>query len=358
MQNNTLISLLSKDPHERFYSQLKCNLKHEFWKDYHHNKNFILDNCKRLLPHDIESLHNQGPLERYMLKFLIYNDPEFNNIKETYKDVIFESYPLYFAFGFIQNDRNEVIKISQAIQRFHRSKKPFMLTLFLGIVTHWVTLVVYKYDPSQPPLMIFLNSSLTNVLDLDEITLSSEVDEKVEQGRKFTGKEPILPFYLKYFKHFIYDARMLLKNLEDIIINKTEQFHTFAFRRITHNVLKSFESTLAFIIDSENRFLINYNHLDRKISQDTDKNLSGMSISDEFRHKLYALDDTEYKEQLKEFFFPISDAVGDYTNILELERDSNEVVTVIENLQFWMYEYHPTHVYKCIYSPMVHYGQT
>ena len=82
----------------------------------------------------------EGPLERYMLKYLIFNDKEYLSIKENNQDIIFETHPIYFAFGFVQNDRNEVAKISQSIQRLHRTKKPFILTLFLGVVNHWTTL--------------------------------------------------------------------------------------------------------------------------------------------------------------------------------------------------------------------------
>lgn len=355
---NTLHALLSPDVKTRLYSHLKCNLKSEFWKDYEFNKNFILKNCKRLLDEDKVSLAKEGALERYMLKFLIYNDPDYQQIKDTYSDVIIETYPLYFAFGFVQNDRNEVVQISQAIQRFHKSKRPFVLTLFLGVVNHWTALIFYKYDAAKPPIATFLDSCDINILNKDDITLAEVLDRVDDKYRRFIGKQPEIPFYKKYFKHCVYDTRMLLRNLEDIVLENTEQLHTLAWRRITFNVLKSFESTLAFIVDSENRFLENIKNLDRKSSTETDENLNRTSFSDEFRTRLYALDNGEYKEQLKEFFFPISDPVGDYSNILSIEPDSGLVGILIENLEFWMYEYHPTHIYKCIYGPMEHYGST
>ena len=68
--------------------------------------------------------------------------------------------------------------------------------------------------------------------------------------------------------------------------------------------------------------------------------------SNEFRKKLYALEASDNKELMKEFFYPVSDAVGDYSNIFNIEKDSPEAFTLIENLQFWMFEYHPTHIYK------------
>lgn len=123
----------------------------------------------------------EGPLERYMLKYLIFNDKEFLSIKENNKDIIFETHPIYFAFGFVQNDRNEVVKISQSIQRFHRTRKPFMLTLFLGVVNHWTTLIAYKYDPDKNPIILFLDSSETDTLNLDDITLSKVVDEEEKE---------------------------------------------------------------------------------------------------------------------------------------------------------------------------------
>lgn len=122
----------------------------------------------------------EGPLERYMLKYLIFNDKEYLSIKENNQDIIFETHPIYFAFGFVQNDRNEVVKISQSIQRLHRTKKPFILTLFLGVVNHWTTLII-KSDPGKNPIFIFLDSSETDTLNLDDLTLSKVVEEEEKE---------------------------------------------------------------------------------------------------------------------------------------------------------------------------------
>ena len=118
----------------------------------------------------------EGPMERYMLKYLIFNDKEYLNIKESNKDIIFETHPIYFAFGFVQNERTETVKISQSIQRFHRTQRPFILTLFLGVVNHWTTLIAYKSDPDMKPIVIYLDSSDTETLNLDDITLGEVID--------------------------------------------------------------------------------------------------------------------------------------------------------------------------------------
>jgi hypothetical protein len=119
-------------------------------------------------------------------------------------------------------------------------------------------------------------------------------------------------------------------------------------------VFKSFESNLAFIIEPESKAMIKYHDLHKKLSSGEEE--ADVPISEHMRLRLYSLDPSDYKEQLKEFFYPISDAVLDYSNILELTKESNQAVTAIENLQFWMFEYHPTHIYQAIYHPMYHYG--
>lgn len=297
-----------------------------------------------MLPCDVESLKKEGPLERYMLKYLIYNDPEYLKIKEENPNVIIEAYPIFFAFGFVQNDRNELIKISQGIQRLHKSKKPFMLILFLGVVNHWTTLVAYKNGTDAKPKLIFLDSSRTDMLNLDDITLSEQVDIHDEESCKLLNRPPMPAFNKKYFKHCIYDTKMLLHNLEKVLYHNTEQFHTFCCRRIHHNVYKSFESNLSFIIEPDSKAMVKYHELHKKLSSGEEE--PDIPISEIMRLRLYSLDPGDYKEQLKEFFYPISDGVLDYANIMELTKESNQAMTVVENLQFWMFEYHPTHIYQ------------
>jgi hypothetical protein len=136
-----------------------------------------------------------------MLKYLIYNDPEYLSIKQENPGVIIETYPIYFAFGFVQNDRNELIKASQGIQRFHASKKPFVLILFLGVVNHWTALVAYKDGTNAKPKLIFLDSSRTDMLNLDDITLSEQVDKYDDEMSKYLNRPPMPAFNKKFFKH-------------------------------------------------------------------------------------------------------------------------------------------------------------
>lgn len=149
-----------------------------------------------MLENDKESLKKEGPLERYMMKYLIYNDPDFIAIKEA-SPIPIEIHPIYFAFGFVQNDRNEVIRISQSIQRFRSSTTPRILVLFLGVVNHW-TVLIFR---SHPQTTIFLDSQYTDILDLDDITLSRELDIQEDEFYQLTGKPKDLPFFHKYFKH-------------------------------------------------------------------------------------------------------------------------------------------------------------
>ena len=291
-----------------------------------------------------------------MMKYLIFNDAEFQNIRADNQDVLIEAFPVYFSFGFVQNERTEIIKISQAIQGFHVSKKESILVLFLGVVNHWTVLVAHKKSLDDKPKLIYLDSQSNDILNLDDITLGQYLDEKDLEYRELVGKQSSLPFYRKYFKHCVYDTRMLLRNLENIIVHNKEQFHTFCCRRSMHNVFKSFEGNMSFIVDSETKAMIKYENLIKKSSNSSEP--KDYPISEEFRMRLYSLDPGDDKEQLKEFFFPVSDAVLDYSNIMKITRDDIKVVSLVENLHFWMFEYHPTHIYSAIYLQMVHYGSS
>lgn len=92
--------------------------------------------------------------------------------------------------------------------------------------------------------------------------------------------------------------------------------------------------------------MVKYHELHKKLSSGEQEQEPDIPISENMRLRLYSLDPGDYKEQLKEFFYPISDGVLDYTNIMELTKESNQAMTVVENLQFWMFEYHPTHIYQ------------
>ena len=61
------------------------------------------------------------------------NDLELFRILGTY-DVRIECVPLFFGFGLFQGEKEDVKIAAKAFKEFRKSKKPFVLSIVLGVV--------------------------------------------------------------------------------------------------------------------------------------------------------------------------------------------------------------------------------
>lgn len=110
----------------------------------------------------------------------------------------------------------------------------------MGVVNHWNTLLAFKRDTSSPPQLIFLDSRNIEILNIDEFDINQFVENRDKEIRQLTGRPAATAFYKKYLKHCLYDVRMLLFTLEDVIYNKRYDLKQLYTKRVIHNILKSF----------------------------------------------------------------------------------------------------------------------
>lgn len=235
---NTIESLVAEDPVDKMYYHLRTRIRGEFWKDYNRTRALIAKKCK-LHEGDRQSLFNDGSLERYMLTFLLQNDPDLIRILGTY-DVRIETIPLFYGFGLFQGEKWDLKEAADVINEFHQTDRPFVLNIVLGIVNHWNLLVAFKRNKESKPLLIFLDSRNFEVLDIDEFKINEYVENRDNYIHQLTGHPHKAPFFKQYFKHCLYDVRMLLGFLEDTIYYQKYDLRQLIVKRSIHNILKSF----------------------------------------------------------------------------------------------------------------------
>lgn len=76
----------------------------------------------------------------------------------------------------------------------------------LGIVNHWIPLVIYKKSKHADAEFYFLDSRNIEYLDWKEEELDDRIDERDRIHDHLTGRIPRKPFFTEYFKHSLYDT--------------------------------------------------------------------------------------------------------------------------------------------------------
>jgi len=173
---NTIESLLTDEPTDKVYFHLRNNLRTQFWSEYERTRTLLLDHC-RMGQQDRASLLDDGALERYMLRFLLANDPDLIRILGTY-DVRIECVPLFFGYGLFQGEAQEMKEAAKVFEEFHNTTKPFLLPIILGVVNHWNILLAFKRDAQSEPQLIFLDSRNIESLNIDEFDINDFVEKR------------------------------------------------------------------------------------------------------------------------------------------------------------------------------------
>lgn len=192
-------------------------------------------------------LLEDGSLERYMLKFLLQHDLDLIRILGTY-DVRIECVPLFYGFGLFQGEAKEIKEASQIFDEFHKTTKPFVLSIILGVVNHWNLLIAFKRDQHSKPLLIFLDSRNIEVLDIDEFEIPAYVEQRDQVIRQLTGRDAVAPFFKNMLKTNLYDVRNLIYTLEDVIYNEHYDIKQLYTKRTLHNVLKNFSRLFEYML--------------------------------------------------------------------------------------------------------------
>ena len=111
----------------------------------------------------------EGPLERNMLAYMLTHDDEIKALKRNKNGVrVFFSY-FSIQFGLMQFTLEELYMLQKDIDDFHetcRQQKEAVFILILGVLNHWITVVIHKESPlngqksgqNKPPKLYILNS--------------------------------------------------------------------------------------------------------------------------------------------------------------------------------------------------------
>ena len=256
------------------------NLKNawSFWSFYKESLNFLLSNLK-LEESSINSLKNEGPLERYQFVYLLEEFPKmkilFNELKANY-DISFTKF--LYGFGIFNGTFEESIDFQRKIDDFlnNKAEKEKILIILLGIVNHWNILILYRN--AQNEISIYLLDSrnspeLFNSIDLyDDINNNKENEIKMENikeiymknilAKKLKNKN-ITQWYITCWKDWYDSMNKSIIIIFKILSKKLNLINYIIDNKINH-LINSF-------ISKTNVDLINF-QLDNKFQQDPDKN--------------------------------------------------------------------------------------
>mmetsp|Transcript_10821 Transcript_10821/g.12176 ORF Transcript_10821/g.12176 Transcript_10821/m.12176 type:complete len:343 (+) Transcript_10821:465-1493(+) len=325
---NTIESLITDDHRDKVYYHLRNSIRSEFWRNYERTRSLLLRSC-RLSNADRAALKNDGPLERYMLRFLLANDPDLIRILGTY-DVRIECVPLFFGFGLFQGEKDDIRDAAAVFDEFHRSERPFVLTVILGVVNHWSILVAFKRSAASEPQLVYLDSRNIEALNIDELAVGAFVEQRDRDIRQLTGRPPTGAFYKKYLKHFLFDVRMLLHALEATLSERAFDLRELYTKRTIHNVLKSF----ARHFEAE---------LEPRVAAD-DRSRAGA-----IKRAYLAVRDPALMEELSEFVPFVLDCDTDFAPLFMLKKGDSETYRLLLKLADWFTNHHePYHIRRSI----------
>ena len=256
------------------------NLKNawSFWSFYKESLNFLLSNLK-LEESSINSLKNEGPLERYQFVYLLEEFPKmkklFNELKINY-DISFTKF--LYGFGIFNGTFEESIDFQRKIYDFlfNQAEKEKILIILLGIVNHWNILILYRN--AQNEISIYLLDSrnspeLFNSIDLyDDINNNKENEIKIENMKEIYMKnilakklknKNITQWYITCWKDWYDSMNKSIIIIFKILSKKLNLINYIIDNKINH-LINSF-------ISKTNVDLINF-ELDNKFHHDLDKN--------------------------------------------------------------------------------------
>lgn len=149
--------------------------------------------------------------------------------------------------------------------------------------------------------MIYLDSRNIEVLNIDEFNINSFVEDRDKQIRQLTGRPPTAEFYKKYLKHSLYDLRMLLYTLEDVLYKQTYDLRELYNKRVIHNILRNFSS-----------------HFDDILSPKPNDNDSSRSAY--LKRRFLAITDCSFKQEMKEFLPYVLDCDTDFSPLFAFKK--------------------------------------
>lgn len=85
-----------------------------------------------------------NPLERNHLRYLLMKDPEIKELRENQQGIWVGMSLFLYGFGLFNHNIDQIKELEEDIRAFRENKGEAIMTLFIGAVNHWVTLVIHK----------------------------------------------------------------------------------------------------------------------------------------------------------------------------------------------------------------------
>jgi len=99
---------------------------------------------------DKKALIDYNPLERNHLRYLLMRDPEIQPLLKQ-RGYTVKMHVLLYAFGLFQHTIDQIKEMQEDMDIVLNGRKEGILVLFLGVVNHWVTIVIHKEQKDKPP---------------------------------------------------------------------------------------------------------------------------------------------------------------------------------------------------------------
>ena len=108
---------------------------------------------------------HQGTLEREHVEYLLMSDPELVAFTKQREAPVFFN-KVEYSFGNFVNDKDNTVHFGEQIKAFQAHQGQAIFVLFIGVVNHWVTIVVNKPAGPQAENELYLfDSSNAKILD-------------------------------------------------------------------------------------------------------------------------------------------------------------------------------------------------
>ena len=144
--------------------------------------------------------------------------------------------------------------------------------------------------------------------------------------RQLTGRAPTKEYLKNFLKHSLYDLRMLLFSLEDIIYYKKYDLRELYIKREIHGILRNFTSFFDGVL--------------------TSKPIDGdYSRSANLKRRLMSIKDVNFKDEMSKYLFYVLDWDTDFAPLFNMKKGYQETTDFLNKLSDWLTNhYEPYHL--------------
>eukprot|EP00830_Metopus_es_P009190 TRINITY_DN1888_c0_g1_i2.p1 TRINITY_DN1888_c0_g1~~TRINITY_DN1888_c0_g1_i2.p1 ORF type:complete len:397 (+),score=57.11 TRINITY_DN1888_c0_g1_i2:64-1254(+) len=221
--------LLGKDSAKQLKHFHRLHNRFSFWLFY---KRALDSLVKELVAigktSDVENLLHDGPLERYEMQYLLDTNKKIHNLFRDYPEFYLKFIKIFFSFNHFQMaSPKELVEIQDTFDEFLGTKIDGVLVVLLGIMTHWVVLVIHR---EKGAIKIYLLDSLAHeYLNTPQDQIPKNAQAFYEKRSKIKQKE-LVPYRIKMFTQLLTDLQIIYTIIYKMTLKQEnlKQFHANA----------------------------------------------------------------------------------------------------------------------------------